>query len=416
MNQPGLPGRLSPRVTKLGALLALYFAQGLPFGVHATALPLMLRARGVSLEAVGFAGVLAFPWLAKVLWAPFVDRFGSSRFGRRKSWIVPMQAGLSLCAFAAAYVEHIVGLAAVIVVMNFLAATQDIAVDGLAVSWLSRSELGPGNAIQVIGYKLGMLTGGGLLVAASAQIGFRGVFLAMALLMLVVLSLSLLIDEGEPEPTAVDRATRTATTFSLSAIFARLVSALRQPGGAAVVAVVVSYKCGESLADGMWKPMLLDRGFTVAQVGLWAGTFGLLCSLLGSAGAGVALRRHSLTGTLLWIAVLRALALVGAWWISRNPAPESSAVIATTCFEHFAGGAITPVVFALMMRHTDRQIGATQYTLLASLEVLGKQLPGLFSGVLAARLGYSALFALATALSLLFVGLVRALAGRLRAV
>ena len=38
-----------------------------------------------------------------------------------------------------------------------------------------------------------------------------------------------------------------------------------------------------------------------------------------------------------------------------------------TCVEHLLGGALTTVLFALMMRHTDREIGATHYTLLAEL-------------------------------------------------
>jgi PAT family beta-lactamase induction signal transducer AmpG len=71
-------------VKKLATLLTLYFAQGLPFGFQATALPLMLRERGVSLQAIGFASVLATPWLAKALWAPWVDRYGSRRCSPRR--------------------------------------------------------------------------------------------------------------------------------------------------------------------------------------------------------------------------------------------------------------------------------------------------------------------------------------------
>ena len=52
-------------------------------------------------------------------------------------------------------------------VIVLLAATQDIAVDGWAVSTLAPGQLGPANAVQVVGYKLGMLTGGGLLVWAA---------------------------------------------------------------------------------------------------------------------------------------------------------------------------------------------------------------------------------------------------------
>ena len=49
------------------------------------------------------------------------------------------------------------------VLVGFSAATQDIAVDALAVSLLEERELGPANALQVVGYKLGMVIG--LLVA-----------------------------------------------------------------------------------------------------------------------------------------------------------------------------------------------------------------------------------------------------------
>jgi hypothetical protein len=395
---------------KLAALLALYFAQGLPFGVQATALPLMLRERGASLETIGFASVLALPWLAKALWAPLVDRYGSARFGRRKSWIVPMQLCLALAALLASRTDDPLALAGIVLIMNFFAATQDIAVDGLAVSWLADDELGPGNAVQVVGYKLGMLTGGGLLVWASAQIGFSFVFMAMAVLMLGVATCALFIDERGDAAAAVVRA---EPPLRFGAIARRLGQALAQPAGRAVVLVIVTYKLGESLADGMWKPMLLDRGFSVAQIGLWAGGFGLTCSLVGSSLSGLMLRRWSLTGVLTGVATARALGLAGQWWISGEPAATSLAVIVVTCVEHLAGGALTTVVFALMMRHTDRQIGATQFTLLASIEVFGKLLPSMLSGVVAAQLGYVQLFGLAVGLSIAFVLLVRALRGSL---
>jgi PAT family beta-lactamase induction signal transducer AmpG len=63
-----------------------------------------------------------------------------------------------------------------------------------------------------------------------------------------------------------------------------------------------------------------------------------------------------------------------------------------------------------MMSHTDRTIGGTHYTLLASLEVWGKAPLGVLSGVIAAALGYPALFSIATLLCVAFalwVGAVR---------
>lgn len=140
---------MNPRT--LGLLLALYFVQGLPFGFQAVALPVYLRQLGVSLESIGLLGALAAPWMLKALWAPLVDRYYSPRLGRRRSWILPAQAGLALCcaAGAAAGEDHLGLLLALVLLMNLFAATQDIAADGLAVDLLSEQELGPANAAQV---------------------------------------------------------------------------------------------------------------------------------------------------------------------------------------------------------------------------------------------------------------------------
>jgi hypothetical protein len=48
--------------------------------------------------------------------------------------------------------------------LNLIAATQDIATDGLAVSRLALCLRGLGNSVQVIGYKIGMVLGGGVLL------------------------------------------------------------------------------------------------------------------------------------------------------------------------------------------------------------------------------------------------------------
>ncbi|MET0284877.1 MAG: MFS transporter [Polyangiales bacterium] len=383
---------------KLAPLGALYFAQGLPFGVQGTALPLLLRERGASLEAVGFAGLLALPWLGKALWAPLVDRYGSARFGRRKSWIVPMQLGLAGCALAAAFTQNLKALAALVLGMNLFAATQDIAVDALAVSWLRPGQLGPGNALQVIGYKLGMLTGGGLLVYASRWIGWQGLFLAVTGLMLCIALWSALLHESEQ-----------AQPLPTHEIRVRLWEALRTPGTLALLPIVLTYKTGETMADAMWKLMLLDRGYAAADIGLWAGTWGMICSLIGTTTSGFLARHTSLPRLLLWTSGLRALGLIGEWYAAAHPDLGSGGLIAITCLEHLAGGSITTVVFALMMRHTDREIGATHYTLLASVEVLGKLPLGALSGVITRAIGYPSLYALAAMLSVLFIALAGAL-------
>ena len=77
--------------------------------------------------------------------------------------------------------------------------------------------------------------------------------------------------------------------------------------------------------------------------------------------------------------------------------------------EHFAGGALTTVMFACMMGWVSREAGATHFTVLACIEVWGKSLAAFGSGVLAGQLGYAGAFGLGFSLGAVFLILVRAL-------
>ena len=67
---------------------------------------------------------------------------------------------------------------------------------------------------------------------------------------------------------------------------------------------------------------------------------------------------------------------------------------------------ITPVMFAFMMDLCDRKVGATHYTALAAVEVVGKMSVSTLSGLLADRVGYGGLFSLGAGISLLWPLLV----------
>ena len=402
------------RLDRLGILWTLYFVQGLPFGFQATALPVYLRSSGMSLAGVGLATALALPWSLKPLWAPLIDRYGSARLGRRKSWILPLQALLAVTCFAAAKVPPNDGLASLlwlVLAMNLLAATMDIAVDGFAVDVLTTRELGHGNIAQVVGYKAGMLTGGGLLVWASGTIGWTGLFVSMAVLVTLSLLVTLSWDENavvlrnrppaEPAEPAPHRRT--------GEILAALRRAVTSSGAGWLILFVGTYKLGESMADTMFKPFLVDAGYREAQIGLWVGTWGMLCSIVGSVGGGLLARRMPLLRVVGWCAVARALPVAGEWWLTQVD-PTPSRILAVTCFEHLFGGALTTAMFAYMMSRVDRRIGATHYTLLAAVEVWGKLPAAWLSGFIAARASYATLFAVATVLSVAFLALLAPLA------
>jgi MFS transporter, PAT family, beta-lactamase induction signal transducer AmpG len=393
--------KLSPR--RLGLLTALYFVQGMPFGFQATALPTYLRLQGISVLALSFLQVLALPWMLKFFIAPFVDRFGSPRIGRRKSWILPMQAGLSVTCAAAAFVPvpgALPVLLGLVFVMNLFAATQDIAVDGFAADSLSAEELGFGNAAQVAGYKLGMITGGGLLVWASDYIGLRGLFLSMAALCLLVCGVTLVAREAPPKERSSARKTWRDVLIPLK-------EALLLPGTAWVLVFIGTYKLGETMSDVLYKFFLTDSGIRPGQIGLWLGTWGTIASLVGSLVGGLLATRMPLLGALTLTATLRIAPLMGRWWLAKTGVTDEG-VIGVTMAEAFFGGALTTVVFAFMMSRVDRRISATHYTLMASVELLGKSPGAPLGGMLKdlANWSYAQIFLLSVALTVAFLFLL----------
>lgn len=385
-------------------LACLYVVQGMPYGFQVGALSMYLREHGTSLQAIGFVGLLALPWSWKALWAPLVDRFGSDRFGRRKSWIVPCQLLLMLAAGAAAVAaeaDALMPLLGLVFVMNLIAATQDIAVDGLAISLLGKSDLGPGNAAQVVGYKVGMLLSGGLLVALNEVIGWSGLFVAMALLCGLV-ALMVVAYREEPAPTA---AATPGERVRMRDVLRQLKTALLVPGTVWLLVFCGTYKLGESMVDAMFKPFLLDSGFTAATIGRWSGTYGKVASILGSLAGGALAWRMDLLRAVGLTAALRALPLVGVLALALAP-PTGDKVISVICAEHFFGGALTTAMFAYLMSRVEPRVGASHYTLLASVEVLGKAPAAWASGFLAASAGYPTVFATGLALSVAYLGLL----------
>lgn len=399
---------VSPHARRLGLLSVLYFVQGTPFGFVTGALSLYLLDRQVDPAALGFLGALFAPYYLKPLWAPLVDRYGSRRLGRRRAWILPLQLLLALTCLAASVLAPAAGLRpllGLVLLMNLLAAAQDVAVDGLAVDVLGAQELGGGNAAQVAGYKLGGWTVGGLLVWQLERLGgWPGLFRAMALFALLGFVAALRF--REPPAPALSPARPGAARPRLADLLALLGRAFRVPGAGSLLLFVGSYKLGEYMLDVYFRAFLKEVGVRTADIGLWVGTLGNGVSVLGSLAGGLLVARTSPLRAVALTAALRVLPLAAQWALTQVGVTPGR-VLATTLAENLVGGALTTAVFALMMSRVDRRVGASHYTLLATVELVGKMPGGPLAGLLhRAGWSYAAIFALGTLLCVAVLALL----------
>lgn len=138
----------------------MYFAQGIPQGLIGIALPAWLASQGVGASEIGsYLAVIVLPWAFKLLAGPLMDRFEYRPMGRRRPWILVAQLGLSVSLLALMLVERPaeqVGLLMLIgVLINSFAATQDVAVDGMAIELVPVREQGRLNAFMSFGKSVG---------------------------------------------------------------------------------------------------------------------------------------------------------------------------------------------------------------------------------------------------------------------
>jgi MFS transporter, PAT family, beta-lactamase induction signal transducer AmpG len=376
------------RFTLLGAL---YFAQGLPFGFFSQALPVILRTQGYSLGAIGLSSLLALPWALKFVWAPVVDRRWWPRLGRRRSWILPMQlAGTVVLAVLAIWpaADSVAVLMAAMVVLNLIAATQDIATDGMAVDILPPEERGFANGLQVAGYRLGMIVGGGVLLGLHDELGQRGTFLAMAVL--TALSSIPVIAIREPAATHAPTERPGGVHF------------LRRPGAWQLIALIAIYKVGESFAAGMLKPFLVDHGLSLSDVGWLLGTVGFIAGMLGALAGGALVTRIGRRRALVGFGVGQVITVAGYAYLALI-APTRLALYVWCGVEHFAVGMGTAALFTCMMDWSTTERGATDYTVQASTVVIATGAASTVSGFSASALGYGGHFVLAAALCVVAV-------------
>jgi MFS family permease len=379
------------RSQKITLLIALYFAQGLPFGFFTIVVPAMLRQSGQSLTTISLAStLLTLPWLLKFLWAPFVDHRGT-----RRGWLLTLQlAGLAVAAVITQL--HLQGnyllLFGAALLFNVIAATQDIATDGLAVRMLDARELGIANGIQVGAYRVGMMFGGGVVLHLLSVTDWSLALTVMAALLAATIVPVLLMREPQHDA----REIRPSTAQVSFGWLRRLLT----PGILLLALLIFCYRFGDQMLTTLLIPFLTDRGLGLQGISLLKGWVGNAMSIVGALSGGwlafSTSRRNAVlisgigqvVSFTLYIAVALGLGGLDLLWVA-------------TVAEGVLGTMATVALFALMMDASDPEHAGTDYTLLACIVLIVGMIANVCGGAIADAFGYAAAFTIGAGLALL---------------
>ena len=393
MTAPGGNGRSLPWMGLLG------FASGLPLYLTFFTLQQWMSESGVSLKAIGLTASIGLPYLLKFLWAPLLDRLppGPLRaFGRRRGWLLPLQAGLTASIVAMSLCDprgEPRGLVVAALCLAFFSASQDVVIDAWRIESFAARLQAAALGFYVWGYRIAMQVSGAGAIWLAGRLGWHHSYLAMAAFSLLGPATVLFAPEpampgalARPEPAQGWREQIGAR------VGAPLRDLLGRPGAGWVVAFVLLFNLGTQLADTMAAPFYHALGFARDQVALASGLPALAAALCGAAASAVLVARIGGSRTLI-LAALVQMASMGMYLALYHAGPATPMLLAKVTLEGFAESLAQTTFLTYLSRLCSAEYTATQYALLSSMAPIAWRTLGGATGIMAQGLGWPSFFA-----------------------
>ena len=468
-------------------LIALYTLQGIPMGLSAS-IPFLIQqkikllastaastdgaaaAARLSYNANAIFALCSWPFSLKLLWAPIVDSIFFKPFGRRKSWLVPAQtlAGLIMVGgsdfverqlglealpavsesvvvaanaagsvaqpviAAAATAMNVKGVTVFFFVLYFLMATQDIAVDGWALTMLSKKNRGRGPVCNSIGQNLGyFLSFVGFLALNDAEssetlwrpllglasrpgkgiVSLGGFIKFMGIFMIVITTLVALFKHEEGVASAPNRMVSAvseallssdynkkddefreldASEIGLRETYHRLWAVCQLPAVQWLFLILLTYRLPTALSDNVKFLKAVEFGLSKSTTALLSPTLILPLGILVPIFAARIWHGHPLRQFMLAyrarLTLVPCLDMLMLWFTRRHKEFPSWPTLSMFHFTVIASTGLQAIVSSLQFNaqmtffahRVDPAIGGTYMTLLNTAANLGATWPALF--------------------------------------
>jgi PAT family beta-lactamase induction signal transducer AmpG len=389
--------RISPKLLTLMTILG--FSSGLPLALSGFTLRMWLTSDHLGFGVIGLTANIGLAYSLKFLWAPVFDELAPPlwlrRLGRRRGWLLLVQALLVLAIAALALSNPQAGVGSTLAIgacLAFISASQDILIDAWRIETFAPRLQGAALAGYIWGYRGALLISGAGVIAWSASIGWHRAILAMAALALLGLLATLLA----PEPIVPEH--EIPHGFA-----ARVADAVREPlkeflsrrGAAVIIAFIILFRLGEALAGVMLAPYYTYLGFNRAAIAIANGPISLAATLAGAALGGWLVAKIGVGRALLLTGLFQTAALLMYPALGLFP-HEPHMLVATSALESFAEGFADAAFLTYLSGLCNTAFTASQYALLSSLAPLALRTIGGLSGFIANATGFIPFFILTT--------------------
>jgi len=282
--------------------------------------------------------------------------------------------------------RNMVALGLIAFIAAFFSASLDISLDAQRRELFSTTRLYAASTFFTNGYRIGLLSSGALALALAETMPWWQVYLLLCGLTMVTLLFVLLSEEPIVEPSDRPTSFRQMVLDPFKEFFCR-------PEWLLVVAFVILYKVGDSMAAALRTTFLLKMGYAKLDIAAISKGIGLAASLSGAFVGGFLMVKLGLIRSLWYFGVLQAISTLGFWLVARN-IPDNLLLTGVIGFENFTTGLGTSAYVAFMSTMCNPRFGGTQYAGLASLMRIPSLIVGAFTGRIVEALGWPNFFLL----------------------
>ena len=457
VNKPA-KGKVKPNVW----CFTTYFTEGFPYSIVRMMSMVLFTDIGMKERYLGYLNFLGIPWNLKFLWAPLVDIFGSKR-----TWMITIQTIISLLTAAVAVICFMSStaanpvlsttvLVALFIAFAFVAATNDIVIDGYYIEGIpDPKEQAAYTGYRVFAYRIAMILAkfgiiyavGMLSKTAAGQNLYvawgYGFAAAAAIMGLFTVFHIVALPDFETQKKAMTSAkkvyhdfllsfssyleislTRTkialfsglgigflltiiliftklsyvqAVAYGLLALLAVLLVQSR-PAVAVSLVFIIFYKIGDEIIFSMGTPFL-KRYLLVsnAQLAWMTGLLGLVGAIAGTSIGGLWIKKTGLKKAIWPLTLIMNLNIVAYIWLAvKHPLATTTSGLITICivycYEQIAAGLGNAALIVYILKTCKKEFKAGHYAIGSAFMSLFSSIFGGFGGVIVEKMGYTNLF------------------------
>lgn len=380
----------------------LYLAEGIPYFLVTSISVTLFAQLGVpNSEMALFTSLIAFPWVVKPLWSPFVDVLRTKRW-----WVLLMQALMAVAVLLLAWLApqgHFTLALILFTITAFCSATHDIAADGYYMLALTEHDQSAYVGLRSTFYRIANIFCQSLLLMLVGWLQKRtdiATSWTYALLLCSLLLAAMSVWHVWAMPRVETNEALTGPTSNnqiwheIGQVWADF---FRKPGIALAIVFMLLYRLPEALLLKLCNPFFLASqevgglGITVDTIGEITG-IGVVLMLLGGIGGGLWASHTGLKKAIIPMALFLTLPCIVYVFFAQFQPTAFWLLSLCVGFEQLGYGLGYTACMLYMIHVADGTHKTAHFSICTAFMFLGLMLPGTIAGYIQEAAGYLGFF------------------------